>query len=135
MEIMVTVAVVIILLMVAVPNILRSRVVANEGAAIANLKALNTACQSYHIDQQQYPDSLVALGDAQPPYIDKLLAGGERQGYEFKYASSDTDHFSVHANCIHTGLLKGRNFYMDESSIVRFSSADEEAGPEDEIVK
>ncbi len=132
-EIMVVVAIVIILITIAVPNILRSRVVANEGAAIANLKTIASACQSFHIDNQQYPSILSDLSTAIPPYIDNVLGTGQKQGYLFIYNSSDADHFTVNANSANTGLLKGRYFYMDESAAIRVRN-DAPAGPTDEII-
>lgn len=132
-EIMIVVAIVIVLTTIAVPGILRSRVVANEGAAIANLKTLNNACQTYHMDQQIYPDSLHTLATANPPYIDNVLGEGTKQGYQFIYESADSDHFTVHANPIHTGLLKGRYFFLDESGTIRTKN-DAPASGSDEIV-
>ncbi len=132
-EIMVVILIVSILVALAIPNILRSRVAANEGAAIANLRTLSTACQAYHIDQQVYPVSLETLSTANPPYIDNVLGAGSKQGYNFIYESSDGDHFTINANPAHAGLLKGRYFYLDESGSIRTRS-DQPAGPEDEII-
>jgi prepilin-type N-terminal cleavage/methylation domain-containing protein len=132
-EIMVVVAIVVILITIAVPNILRSRVVANEGAAIANLKTLASACQSYHIDNQKYPANLLDFSTATPPYIDNVLGSGLKQGYQFNYNSADPDHFTVNANSANTGLLKGRYFYIDESAAIRVRN-DAPAGPTDEII-
>jgi type II secretory pathway pseudopilin PulG len=130
---MVTVGIVIVLVSIAVPPILRSRVVANEGAALGNLKTLNTACQAYHMDQGRYPESLAELGSANPPYIDEVLAAGTKQGYNFLYNSADADHFTVNANCAHTGLLRGRYFFIDESAAIR-AKTDGPAGADDEII-
>lgn len=132
-EIMVVLLILSVLIAIAVPSILRSRVAANEGAAIATLKTLSTACQAYHIDQQVYPSGLQVLSTANPPYIDNALGSGKRQGYEFVYESADSDHFTVHANPTHTGLLKGRFFYLDESGGIRAHS-DAPAGPDDEVI-
>ncbi len=132
-EIMVVILIVSILVALAVPNILRSRVAANEGAAMANLKTLGAACQAYHIDQQAYPVSLQILSTVNTPYIDNVFGSGKKQGYEFVYESADSDHFTVHANPIHTGLLKGRYFYLDENGSIR-ARTDGPAGPNDEII-
>lgn len=132
-EMMVTVAIVIILVTMAVPPILRARVVANEGAAIANLKAINTACQSYHMAEGGYPQALSDLSSANPPYIDTVLAAGNKEGYDFVYSSVDSDHFTINANSSHTGLLKGRYFYMDESATIRVNT-DSPAGPDDDAI-
>ena len=136
MEIMIVVAIVIILITIAVPGILRSRVVANEAAALANLRTLNDACQTYHMNEQHYPDDLLVLSTAaNPPYIDNVLGSGKKQGYQFDYALGvDPDHFTVNANPTHTGLLRGRYFYMNESGTIRVN-ANEPAGPEDEIIR
>lgn len=135
-EIMIVVAIVIVLVMLAVPNILRSRVVANEGAALANLRSINSACQIYHINKETYPASLSDLiePNSSPPYIDTMLASGKKQGYEFAYELLNSDHFTVNANSLSGGLLKGRYFYTDESGVVRTKS-DGPAGPEDEAIK
>jgi len=133
-EIMIVVSLVVILAMLAAPGILRSRVIANEGAALGNLKAINNACQLYHMNQDKYPDSLVTLSDATPPYLDATLASGEKQSYRFVYVFVSNDSFTVNANSTSTGLLKGRYFYLNESGVVRASSSGP-AGPGDEVVK
>jgi type II secretory pathway pseudopilin PulG len=132
-EIMIVVAIVIVLITIAVPGILRSRVAANEAAALANLRTLNDACQTYHMNEQRYPATLLDLSSAKPSYIDNVLGSGQKQGYQFVYVLVDPDHFTVNANPTHTGLLKGRYFYMDESGIIR-ANANEPAGPQDDIV-
>lgn len=134
MEIMIVMAIVIVLTVIAVPGILRSRVTANEGVALANLRTLSDACQTYHMNAQHYPDSLLVLSNANPPYIDNVLGSGQKQGYQFDYALVDPDHFTVNANPIHTGLLKGRYFYTDESGTIR-SNNSAPAGPDDEIIR
>lgn len=133
-EIMIVVSIVIILITIAVPNILRSRIVANEAATIGNLKIINDACQYYHVDNRTYPDNLLTLSTSSPPYIDSALGAGRKQSYEFIYNLVDADHFTVNANSTATGLLKGRYFYVDESGIIRVNPTDE-AGPNDTIVK
>lgn len=135
-EIMIVVAIVVALMTIATPNLLRSRVVANEGAAVGNLRAINNGCQLYHINMDTYPASLAAMAEpsASPPYIDSLLASGRKQSYEFNYSLVDGDHFTVNANPTSTGLLRGKYFYLDESGIIRFNP-DGPAGPGDESVK
>jgi len=133
-EIMIVVSLVVILVMLAAPGILRSRVIANEGAALGNLKAINNACQLYHMNNDAYPDSLFSLSDATPPYLDSVLASGEKQSYSFAYAFISNDSFTVNANPLSTGLLKGRYFYLDETGIIR-ANYGSPAGAGDETVK
>jgi type IV pilus assembly protein PilA len=132
-EIMIVVAIMIALTTLAIPGILRSRVVTNEAAALVSLRTLNTACQNYHIDEQGYPGILGELSTATPPYIDSVLGSGTKQGYQFIYElGADPEHFIVNADP--TGLLKGRYFYMDESGIIR-SNNTTQASPDDEVIK
>lgn len=134
-EIMIVLAIVIVLLTIAMPNFLRSRVIANETTALANCRAINNACQLYHINRETYPDSLTGLIEpaSNPPYIDSTLATGRKQGYEFIYNLVDSGHFTLNANPLFLGLLKGRYFYMDETGSIR-AKRDGPAGPTDEIV-
>jgi len=135
-EIMVVVGIIMILVVIAAPGIMRSRIVGNEAAAVANLRTLNNACQMYHINIEAYPDSLQDMAEPQanPPYLDPVLATGRKQGYEFIYSLLDADRFTVNANPTTSGLLKGRYFFMNETGVIR-SNPTQPAGPDDEIVK
>jgi len=133
-EIMIVIAIVIVLITFGVPNILRSRVIANEAAAVGNLKALNNALQMYHINNEFFPAGLEDLANSTPPYIEPTLASGTKQGYEYVYNLAESDHFTVNANPTNTGLLKGKYFYMDESGSIHYNPS-AVAGPEDEIFK
>ncbi len=133
-EILIIVALVIILATMAAPNILRSRVNANEGTAVGNLRSINNACQLYHLNQDQYPEALADLSNTTPPYLDSTLASGEKQSYKFVYKLVSSDQFTVNANPISTGLLRGKYFYMDETGVIRYNSTGP-ADSGDEIVK
>lgn len=132
-EIMIVVAIVMVLIMLAVPNFLRSRITTNEGAALANIRTVNNACQIYHVNNQSYPNALSTLSGANPAYIDSALGSGNKQGYNFNYVLVDADHYTLNANPSTTGLLKGRYFYTDETGIIRANSSNQ-AGPNDAIV-
>ena len=93
-ELLIVVAIILIIAAIAVPSFLRSRMAANESAAVASLRTLNTAQIAY---QSAYPTvgfaaNLTDLGGASctPPssnsscLIDTVLAGGVRSGYSFQ---------------------------------------------------
>jgi type IV pilus assembly protein PilA len=92
-ELLIVVAIILIIAAIAVPSFLRARTAANESAAVATLRILNTAEISYN---SAYPtvgftSSLSALGgtNCTPPdstsacLIDTALAGGTKSGYVF----------------------------------------------------
>jgi len=130
-EIMIVVGIVAVLITLVIPNILRSRSVANEAAAIANLKTISNACQLFHISQDKFPDALTELSTATPPYIDSVLAGGSKQGYDFLYATTSSG-YTVNADP--SGILGGRHFYVDQTDTVHVKS-DGIAGANDEIIR
>ncbi len=134
-EIMVVTGIVVVLISLAVPNILRSRVIGMETSALGNLRALNNACQLYQINMKNYPEALSDMSEpgVTPPYIDPELAGGIKQGYYFIYSLVASDHFTVNANPTASGLLRGRFFFMDESGQVHAKSGGP-AGADDPVL-
>jgi len=133
-EMMIAVAIIIIMVTIALPGIVRSRIVAHEGAAIANMKIISNACQLYHIDNDSYPDSLNELATSDPPYLDEILAKGKKAGYRFSYESTE-EGFEVKGDP--TGLfasMSARHFFVDESGVIR-SKTGGVASVEDEIVR
>jgi type IV pilus assembly protein PilA len=92
-ELLIVVAIILIIAAIAVPSFLRSRIAANESAAVAAVRTVNTAEISYN---SAYPtvgfaSTLGALSgtSCNPPsstgacLIDTVLAGGQRGGYNF----------------------------------------------------
>jgi len=92
-ELLIVVAIILIIAAIAVPSFLRSRMAANESAAVGALRTLNTAQVSYNSAYPSvgYASTLTALGGSScaPPssssacLIDTSLAGGLKSGYTF----------------------------------------------------
>lgn len=133
-EIMVVVAVILIILVIALPNMLRSRMNANEIAAIGHCRLVSNACQSYYSNNMPhaYPTGLTDLvaPTSVPPYIDTALSSGKKQGYEFTYTFVNEDSFTLRANPKTPGRTGVRYFYVDETGVIR-ANASQEAGPTD----
>src|SRR5713226_8983295 len=92
-ELLIVVAIILIIAAIAIPNLLRARIAANESSAVASIRTLNTAQISYN---SAYPTvgfagSLGALAGTScaPPtsaggcLIDTPLASGNKSGYSF----------------------------------------------------
>ncbi|MGH6630292.1 MAG: prepilin-type N-terminal cleavage/methylation domain-containing protein [Burkholderiales bacterium] len=62
-ELLIVVAIILILAAIAIPNLLRSRISANEASAVASLRTINTAETTYMINYPQvgYADTLLKL--------------------------------------------------------------------------
>src|SRR5437868_10867783 len=63
-ELLIVVAIILIIAAIAIPNLLRARIAANQSAAVGNLRTLNTAEVSYitAFPQTGYAPSLKQLG-------------------------------------------------------------------------
>src|SRR5437868_5543804 len=63
-ELLIVVAVILVIAAIAIPNLLRSRMVANEASAVASVRSINTSQvvyqSSYNIG---YAANLISLGD------------------------------------------------------------------------
>ena len=94
-ELLIVVAIILVIAAIAIPSFLHSRMAANESAAVAAIRTLNTAQISFN---SAYPTvgfagTLAVLGgsgaNCTPPssttacLIDDNLAGGQRSGYTF----------------------------------------------------
>ena len=128
-EIMIVVAIIALLAAIAVPNLLRARINANESAGIATLQTLSSALQSFQAANPTtgYPADLSGLAPTgEPPYVDLTLAKASdvtRQGYDFAYtvvtASTGPDvQFHVFGKPITANVTGIRGFYIDEQGVI-----------------
>ena len=93
--------VILIIAAIAIPNLLRSRIAANESSAVGSLRTINTAEVTYASTYPQagFSASLEALGGSSPCnassttacLIDETLASGQKSGYRFTYEAQDTN--------------------------------------------
>jgi type IV pilus assembly protein PilA len=85
---------ILIVAAIAIPNLLRSRMAANEASAVGSVRVIETAAITYNANYfNGFPPSLEALGGEsnQPAscdhaqLIDQRLASGQKNGYDFSY--------------------------------------------------
>ena len=129
-EIMIVVAIIALLAAIAIPNLLRARVNANETAAISAMKTLASASISYRTGHAAYPSVIGELDDDIPPYIDSVLAAGAKQGYNFTLTGA-TNTFQSGARPAVYQTTGVRSFYIEEDGVVRWTSADAAANDND----
>ena len=126
--------VILIVAAIAIPNLLRARVVANEASAAGSLRTLSVAIAAYDSTYGSFPASLEVLGPppaGAPPsknaagLVDSTLAAGSRHGYVFLYEPYDSvgdgrlDAYTLHANPIEPNRSGRFYFFIDESGIIR----------------
>jgi prepilin-type N-terminal cleavage/methylation domain-containing protein len=135
-ELLIVVAIILIIAAIAIPNMLRSRISANEAAAIQSLRTLATVNHNYNSTYGVgYAPSLAALGPpagggaataAAADMIDSVLASGTKSGYVFTYTPSAPVggviySYTINADPVVPGQTGQRYFFTDSSSVIRFN--------------
>ena len=123
-EIMIVVAIIVLLAAIAIPNLLRARLSANEATAIAAMRTLSTAMESYRAAQSPpaYPTVLTSLNASNPPYIDSVLAGGNKSGYTFALSGGGNT-YGIVATPQSENVTGVRSFFVDQSGVVRVGNS------------
>ena len=138
-ELMIVVAIIAIIAAIAIPNLLRSRMSANEASAAGAMRTISTsevmfqAAAFADADGDGVGDygTLAQLGDpdgagATPPFIDSVLATASKQGYNFATAltpgaAATPPAYTCTATPAAAGRAGGRQFFVDESGVIRFT--------------
>ena len=121
-EIMIVVAIIVLLAAIAIPNLLRARLSANEATAIAAMRTLSTAMETFRAAQTppSYPAALTSLNASDPPYIDNVLASTNKSGYTFTYVQGTGGNtYTVTAAPQSPNVTGVRQFFVDQSGVVR----------------
>jgi len=141
-ELMIVVAVIAIIAAVGIPNLLRSRMGANEAAAIGALRTISNAQSQFQgagfadVDGDNVGD-YAALGPpnvagtlANPapgtePFVDNVLGSGFKSGYQFIVqpgnAGNGDEVYTATADPGSPGVTGTKRFFMDESGVIRFT--------------
>jgi len=142
-ELMIVVAVIAIIAAIAIPNLLRSRMSANEAGAIGALRTISNAEVQFQsggfidADGDNVGD-FAPLGPvgvvgtlANPiagtePFVDNVLGSGLKSGYTFTVvpgnAGQGDEAYVATADPVNPGRTGTRRFYLDESGVIRFTS-------------
>ncbi len=117
-EIMIVVAIIGLLAAIAIPNLLRARMNANEGAIKSDLRTFSSAAESFRAAQNPpaYPANIAAMTGATPAYLDASWAGN-KHGYSFAYAQA-TDTFSLLATPVTAGSPAVNTYCIDQTGVV-----------------
>src|SRR5712691_3353882 len=131
-ELLIVVAIILIIAAIAIPNLLRSKMAANEASAVGSLRSVNTACVTYSTTYGTgYPAALSNLGPAATAtaatadLIDSVLAAGTKSGYTFTYtaaapdAAGNINTYTITAVPVNIGTTGQRQFFTNQSGVIR----------------
>jgi type IV pilus assembly protein PilA len=146
-ELLIVVTIILIIAAIAIPNLLRSKMQANEAAAVETLHTLNSSVVMYSTTYSGFPHAISNLGpssgapnasSAAADLIDSVLATGSKAGYRFTYTVGVTDpagnvlSYTITASPEVPGNTGQRYFYTDQTGVIRASatgSADSASTP------
>ena len=123
-ELMIVVAIIAIIAAIAIPNLLRSRMAANEAAAIGALRTLSSSQENYRNNSgTNLYGTLAQLSGATPPYIDSALGAGISRGYTVAIVGTpDANTYVATAVPNSVGTTGNRGFFIDQSGVIRFTT-------------
>jgi type IV pilus assembly protein PilA len=136
-ELLIVVAIILIIAAIAIPNLLRSKMAANEASAVGSLRTINTSSVEYSTTYGGFPSALAALGGpaggtaaaTSAELIDAVLASGTKSGYTFTYTTGGTDSngnilaYTLTAVPTSIGTTGQREFFTDQSGVIRANPA------------
>jgi type IV pilus assembly protein PilA len=119
--------IVLILAAIAIPNLLRARIAANESAAAGSIRTINSAQVSYAASHPEsgFTCSMSDLTDL----IDARLVSGQKNGYAFELSGCTSEtgsgantRYQIGARPVSPNQTGIRAFCSDESAIVKADS-------------
>jgi len=125
-ELLIVVAIILIIAAIAIPNLLRSKMAANEASAVGSLRTINTASVAYSTTYGQYPTNLSnlqtngAATSTNADLIDTVLGSGTKSGFTFAFHANATNTgYSITATPVNIGVTGQRGFFTDQSGVIR----------------
>ena len=146
-ELLIVVTIILIIAAIAIPNLMRSKIAANEATAVEALRTLNSTALMYSTTYGGFPHAISDMGPAggspnpsssAADLIDSVLATGIKSGYKFTFSVVTTDpagnvlSYAIAASPVIPGTTGQRSFFTDQSGTIRASangSADASSTP------
>lgn len=136
-ELLIVVAIILIIAAIAIPNLLRSRIAANEASAVGSIRTINTSQVTYAstYPDQGFADTLEKLGpgsgtvgSGSAGLVDSVLSTSpyRKSGYDFTLSSASSaiprTTYTVMGNPTTFGQTGQRVFCSDASGVIRYTS-------------
>src|SRR5579863_7479735 len=128
-ELLIVVAIILIIAAIAIPNLLRSKMAANEASAVASLRTLNTTIVEYSTTYATDPSNLASLGPSSTAsstaadLVDNLLGTDPavKSGYSIAYTAvggAPITQYTMVATPVSSSTGQ-RKFFTDQSGVIR----------------
>jgi type IV pilus assembly protein PilA len=132
-ELLIVVAIILIIAAIAIPNLIKSKMAANEASAVGSVRTINTgevnyaaSCPATGFSASLAELNTGALCAGGKGIIDPVLSLGKKSGYVFAYtatAGGDTlnDTYTQTALPATVGTTGQRGFYSDQTGVIRYT--------------
>ena len=135
-ELLIVVAIILIIAAIAIPNLIKARISANEASAVNSMRTYTSANVAYSTlcPLVGYPATLADLGPGGGAcagganIVDPVLgsAAPVKAGYGFTYTpvavSGTNTNYTMNGTPIIVGATGQRNFFCDETGLIRFNA-------------
>jgi len=138
-ELLIVVVIILIIAAIAIPNLLRSKLAANESSAVGSMRSIVTAETAYASSWGLgYAQDFASLGSNAPGLctatstnaclLDNILTSGTKSGYGFTAAGNTLNSgvysaFEANGTPLTVGQTGQRSFCADQSGVIRFNTA------------
>lgn len=133
-ELLIVVAIILIIAAIALPNLMRAKLAANEGTAVSSIRSIGTAEISYNATYNVGYGTLTQLGgpavgcapsSTTACLLDTVITSGTKSGYTIAAIPGGAGNttFVSSATPILVGVTGQRTFCSDQSGPIRFDPA------------
>jgi type IV pilus assembly protein PilA len=137
-ELLIVVAIILIISAIAIPNLVRARMSANQSSAVESCRTITSAEVIYYTQYGNgFAPSLTALGgpvggSATPlnaQLIDDVLSAGTKSGYIFTYSALNADptgafqDYALNADPLVIGVTGENHYFTDEPSVIHMNTS------------
>ena len=134
-ELLIVVAIILIIAAIAIPNLLKSKMAANESSAVGSVRTINTGLVTYAAGcpslgyaatlNEMFTGALCTSGTA---IIDNVLGQdpANKSGYTFTYKAGAVvgtviNTYTLSATPQKIGTTGQRGFYSDQTGVIRYN--------------
>jgi type IV pilus assembly protein PilA len=132
-ELLIVVAIILIIAAIAIPNLIKSKMAANESSAVGSVRTINTGEVNYAASCPAvgFSVSLAELNSGTAcaggkGIIDPVLSAGKKSGYVFAYSATPggdglNDTYTQTGVPATVGTTGQRGFYSDQTGVIRYT--------------
>ena len=132
-ELLIVVAIILIIAAIAIPNLIKSKMAANEASAVGSVRTINTgevnyaaSCPAVGFSATLAELSSGAACAGGKGIIDPVIAAGAKSGYTFAYTPTKggdnlNDTYTQTAISATVGTTGQRGFFSDQTGVIRYT--------------